>query len=92
MVSLTAVTPLQRERLGLPLNFHTENENVWPDPLFAHIKMDISELSGGEVWVFQNVFLAESTISPIGFLATSRAPQTLQAPHPSPPPHPQSCG
>ena len=32
------------------MSFHGKNEDVWPNPLFPHIKMDISELSVGEVW------------------------------------------
>lgn len=36
------------------MSFHGRNEDVWPNPLFSLIKMDISELSGGEVWVFRH--------------------------------------
>lgn len=36
------------------MGFHGRNEDVWPNPLFPLIKMDISELSGGEVWVFRH--------------------------------------
>lgn len=36
------------------MSFHGRNENVWPNPLFPLIKMDISELSEGEVWVFRD--------------------------------------
>lgn len=32
--------------------FHGKNENIWPNPLFPLINIDISELSEGEVWVF----------------------------------------
>lgn len=36
------------------MSFHGRNEDVWPNPLSSLIKMDISELSGGEVWVFRH--------------------------------------
>ena len=35
------------------MSFHARSKVVWPNPLFPLINTDISELSEGEVWVFE---------------------------------------
>lgn len=79
------LNPLVKSHWGCRLtpgqmSFHGRNEDVWPNPLFPLIKMDISELSEGEVWVFRDSrwLLADSGLPfPIGSISPVAPPPTV---------------
>lgn len=79
------LNPLVKSHWGCRLtpgqmSFHGRNEDVWPNPLFPLIKMDISELSEGEVWVFRDSrwLLADSGLPfPIGSISPVALPPTV---------------
>lgn len=56
--------------------FPWRDEHVWPNPLFPLIKMDISELSEGEVW-FCRVSCLLLADSGLPFPIRSASPEAL---------------
>lgn len=63
------------------MSFHGRNEDVWPNPLFPPIKMDISELSEGEVWVFRISLQLPADIGlpiPIGSTSSGALPPCVR--------------